>query len=160
MNLTADTTIYLNQMPDDGARMLLVNIGTAGDFTLTLDANGRLVGGAATLAGLQSVLAQTTLFYRADLGDWATFTALTLTSESPLPTIYDDFLSIGVAKRLAPRNGKKIAPELEPTYSRLRKRLKTQYRQTVGVPSAKPQPFRRPTWDPSRGFFSSGGLGS
>lgn len=155
--LTADTTLYLPQSPDDGARIELINIGGATGFSLTLDANGRLVRGALTSTDTDVLWSGIRLLYRADLSDWIAIADLTGTDVSLLPSIYDDLLSVGTFIRLAPRYGKSVTPELESTYSRMLKRLKTQYRQRVPMPSQKPQPFPTPA-NQRRGFQNSGRL--
>lgn len=156
-SLNADTTLYLPQSPDDGARLEFINIGGATGFNLILDANGRLVRGALTSTDTDILWNGIKLLYRADLSDWTAITALAADGVSPLPSIYDDLLSIGTFIRLAPRYGKSVTPELATTYERLLKRLKTQYRQRVPMPSAKPQPFATPA-NQRRGFQNSGRL--
>jgi hypothetical protein len=142
--LVADTTLYLPQSPDDGARIELVNVGGVTGFNLTLDANGRLVEALETSTDTDDAWNGVKLLYRADLSDWIAVVDLTADATSPLPSIYDDLLSIAVFIRLAPRYGSNITPEHQATYARLLKRLKTQYRQTVPMPSQKPQPFGTP----------------
>lgn len=144
LSLSDDTTIYLQQNPDDGARVSLVNVGGASSFNLTVDGNGRLVGGLPTLIGLAEDLNQTNLLYRADMGDWTILTDMAIDTESPLPREYDTLLSLGVADRLAPRYGRSLNASQALELQYLTKRLRTQYRQTVPEPSASPQPFRSP----------------
>lgn len=147
LSLTADTTIYMPSRPNDGARFLFINIAGAGAETLTVDGNGRLVKGAATLVETPTVLNQQQLLYRADLGDWVSVTTLAADDASPLPLVYDDLLAIGTFVRLASRLGRSLTPELALTRGTLLKRLRTQYRQDMAQPGASPQPFLYPAAD-------------
>ncbi len=157
MSLTANTTIYMPQAPDDGARMLFVNIGEGVLFNLIVDGNGRLVNGAPTVTATPAVLNTQLWLYRADLSDWTAITPLVAADESPLPDVYDDLLMTGTFIRLAPRYGRTASAETVSTLKRLMTRLKAQYRQTTIMPSAVPQPFYRPAADTSRGSFGAEG---
>lgn len=141
MHLVSNQTIFLDQSPDDGARMSFVNVGDASTFSLTVDANGRLAKGAATVTETPGVLSEQLWLYRADLGDWKLITTLLSTDESPIPALYDDLLIIGTHIRLAPRYGRSVSVESAASFKRLMRRLKAQYKQTVGEPAADPQPF-------------------
>lgn len=157
--LVADTTLYLPQSPDDGARIELVNVGGVTGFSLTFDANGRLVRGAETSTDTDDAWNGVKLLYRADLSDWTAIVDLTADVVSPLPSVYDDLLSLGTFIRLAPRYGSNVTPEHQNTYSRLMKRIKTQYRQVVPMPSQKPQPFstpasQQPNWNNGKNLLT------
>lgn len=154
MSLVADTTIFLPQDPNDGARLLFINLVSTSTFSLTIDGNGRLIKSAATVTELATSLDGQALLYRADLGGWQLTTALTSTTESPLPTVYDRLLALGTFIFLAPRYGKELKPTQNLSYKRLLKRLKAQYRQVVPEPSADPQPFFLPAADRQRGALS------
>lgn len=157
LTLVSDTTIYLQQNPDDGARMSLINIGGTTPDILTVDGNGRLVQGASTLSGTADTLNQTKLLYRADLGDWIAIVNMADDTESPLPKEYDTLLSFGIADRLASRNGRKLDNSQRLEFSRILRRLKAQYRQTIPQPSASPQPFLTPASSRHAAFNSRGG---
>ena len=157
LSLVADTTIFLQQNPDDGARVSLINIGGQTVHVLTVDGNGRLVQGASTLSGTSATLNQTKLLYRADLGDWIAIIDMVADTESSPPKEYDTLLELGVADRLAPRHGRSLNRTQQIEFSRLLKRLKAQYRQTVPTPSASPQPFRFPASSSFGANSSSGG---
>ena len=156
MSLTADMQIFMPQDPDDGARMLFINIGDTGN-TLTVNANGHLIEGAATLADTTGNLDGTLLFYRADMSNWTTITPLLATDESPLPGLYDDLLSLGTFLRLAPRYGRGVSEESAVMYKRLLKRMKTQYRQRQPQPKDVPNGFFLPSSDLDRRGFTFGG---
>ena len=156
MKLVADTTLYLPQSPDDGARIELVNIGGASGHSLTLDANGRFVRGALTSTDTDVLWNTVRLLYRADLSDWIAVSTLAEGDSSPFPEFYDDLLAIGTFIRLAPRYGKTITPELGDTFSRLMKKMRAQVKQRQPMPSAKPQPFFLPSSDQARKGFRFG----
>ncbi len=157
LNLVADTTIYLPQSPDDGARIEVINIGDGTTYNLTIEGSTRLVEGAASVTDTPANFNTRRYLYRADLGDWTVISTLISTSASPLPELYDDLLSIGTFQRLAPRYGRSMAPETVDEKARLMRRLKTQYRQTVLMPSQKPQPFFLPSSDINRTSFGNFG---
>lgn len=157
MNLAAATTIYLPQAPNDGARISFVNIGDPTSFSLTVDANGRLVQGALTLVDTPGNFTTRRLLYRADLGNWTLIDTLLDASESPFPRPYDDLLTIGVFARLASRHGKVVGPDLGVVFSRLMQRFKAQYRQKVPAPNTNVQPFLRPTMDGPRSALNVSG---
>jgi len=154
LSIVANTTIFLPQDPDDGARILLVNLDSASTFSLTIEGNGRLIQGAAKITELATALDQRHLFYRADLGGWQVIAEFISTTDSPLPRLYDRLLSMGTLEYLMPRYGKDITSVQQKTMRRLVKRLKSQYRQSVGQPSADPQPFFLPSSDRERGQLS------
>lgn len=154
MTLTVDTTIYLQQDPGDGARIMLINLDSTSAFSLTIEGNGRLIKGASSITELATELDGQLLLYRADLGGWQLTTTLETTTESPLPTVYDRLLALGTFIFLAPRYGKELTQTQNLSYRRLLKRLKAQYRQVVLEPSADPQPFFLPSADRERGAFT------
>lgn len=155
LNLTSNQEIFLQQDPDDGAHITIATTGSGG-HALTLNGNGRLIEGSATLTAPQADLDGRQLLYRADLATWVRLTDLTADDESPLPELYDDILAIGTFIRIAPRYGRAISAETAATYKRLMKRLRAQYRQHMGMPTASPQPFIRPASD--RDGYSGGSL--
>lgn len=156
--LTDDTQLFLDENPNDGARVELVNVGDASSFNLTLNGNGRLVKGAATSVDTPGNFAGQRLLYRADLGDWTLVTTLTAADFSPFPAEYDDLLAIGLVKRLFSRYGRSMTVDLSDTFKRLMRRMKAQYRQPTGSPVAKPNPFRSPAANASRGSTSTRSL--
>ncbi len=157
LKLVADTTIYMPQDPDDGARFLFINIGDADTHNLTVDGNGRLVKGGATVVDTPGNLNQQLWLYRADLSDWTLVTELSAADTSPLPGFYDDLLIIGTFIRLAARYGRDTSSESAAAFARLMKRLKTQYRQTVPQPSSRPNAFYLPASDQNRNRYGSFG---
>jgi hypothetical protein len=156
LNLVSDTTIYMPQTPQDGARMTFANAGDGATYTLTVDGNGRKVNGADTVTATPAVFASQQWLYRADLGDWVALSILGADDESPLPAVYDDLLALGTFIRLAPRYGRSMSSESAVTYKRILMRFKNQYRQTVDMPSQKPQVYGVPQSSANGTFFSGG----
>lgn len=158
LNLTAAQTIYMPQDPDDGARILFINIGD-GAQSLTVDGNGRLVKGTATITETATALNEQLWFFRSDLASWnLVILPMLAATSSPFPSLYDDLLAIGVFIRLAPRYGRTVSAETASTYKRMLQRLTTQYRQHVPTPSADPQGFSYPASDSLRFASSSRSL--
>lgn len=128
--ITAPTTAFFPQYPQDGARVAVVNTGASA--TLTLDGNGRRINGADTQAFL-TTSPNVTYFYRADLGEWKPIANLALTDELPLPSEFDRLIIGGTAISLT------ALDEIQPTsgmmfmYDRLLKRCKERYYQRVSV---------------------------
>lgn len=143
ITLFQDTTIFLNQDPDDGAQMRFINLMGVTPLKLIVDGNGRFIKGAPILSQTADTIDKTRLFYRADLGDWTEVVKLTDATESPLQEQYDTLLSIGTAARLATRFGRSLSREQDAEQKRLLRKLKTQYRQNTPAP-ASPQPFLKP----------------
>jgi hypothetical protein len=124
------TTVYLPEYPGDGARVGLADVGSSA--TLTLDANGRQIEGAATKV-ITSPAAAAEWFYRADLGEWIPITELALTDSLPLPAGFDRLIICGTAialtglDQIEPTTGTMI------TYNRLLKLCKQRYTQRANT---------------------------
>lgn len=156
--LTANTTIYLPQSPVDGERFAIINVGDATTYNLTVNANGRLIKGSATMTDTPGNLAGQVLFYDASQANWKLISVLEATSESPFQLCYDTFLSLGTLKRLVGGYGRSIRPEQVDTFKRLERRMKSQYRQVMPKPSQSPQPFTQPSPNRRGGTYSGGTL--
>lgn len=157
LNLVEDTTIYMPQRPDNGARFVFINIGDPSTYNLTVVGNTRLVKGVAEFTDTPGNISGQRLLYRSDLGDWTQITTLLDATPSPLPAAYDRLLQIGTFQGLAPRFGRSMSPELIDDQKRLMKRLKADFRQTVLMPSAAPNPFLLPASDINGANRSFGG---
>jgi len=143
--LSAAATVYFEPYPDDGAQMIVVDNGN--DFTtnpLTIDFNGRAGLGSATatvpVRSLTISAAPTSpihFVYRADLGRWEWIAEIdttgTGTENMPLPEEFDDWFSISLAARLAPRYSKELNPLLMAVANDLEQQMETRYRQTARV---------------------------
>jgi hypothetical protein len=117
--------------------MAFVNVGLdLANFPLTLDGNGRLIEGTPTLTITAANYTGPILwFYRADLANWVRVTDLTITSDSPLPPQFDDFLISSMSIRRGPAYNKDPAAATVATAKHGLKLLKTTYRQEApGAP--------------------------
>ncbi len=108
------TTVWFPESPDDGSRMAIVQ-GSGASVTaptgsvLTLDGNGRMIGGTPTKTFTNPVMAQQWL-YRADLGDWLTVAPLLATDTMVFPLDMDDLWIGLLAMRLSARYNKTLLP--------------------------------------------------
>lgn len=133
--ITAATTVYLPQYPNDGSRIAVVDTGST-STALTLNANGRRIEGAASLLLNLSTEPRAEWIYRADLGNWAQYTDLLIGDNSPFPDKYDMLLVAGLAIWLSPRYGVQPSDVTVSIYNDLRGKFRAQYKQyTETVPS-------------------------
>lgn len=125
-------TVYLQHMPNDGARVGYTAVG-ASDM-LTLDGNGRRIDGAPTYVVDPTDQGGIRLwFYRGDLGQWIEIKTLALTDESPLPKEFDDFLITGLCIRLSSRYGNDPRDGTVKTYTDQLRKLQARYRQPTAA---------------------------
>ena len=141
--LTAPITVYFEPYPAAGAQMQVVD--NANDWEtnpLTIDANGRTIeqddGTFASTLTLSTTPASTLYFvYRAELSRWVRVPTLdnmgTGTEIMPLPDEFDDWYSINLAARLAPRYSKAMPEMLVAVAMDLESQMKTRYRQSPRV---------------------------
>lgn len=132
--LATDTTIWLPQRPDDGARVGFVDVGSSG--FLTLDANGRLIEDATGIPAPDAIIDPPNVsqwFYRADLGTWQRILPLVLTDLSPFPDEFDDLLITGLCIRLSPRYGNEVRAGTASMYTDVLGKFKARYRQHPNV---------------------------
>lgn len=125
--------LFFPEAPDDGARMGLVQGSGAGDggvagSALTLDGNGRTIGGS-TQQTLTGPVAPQQWLYRADLGNWSPVVDMALTDQMPFPSEIDDLWINMLAIRLAPRYGKSVAAETQQIVTKMMAQVKARYRQ-------------------------------
>jgi hypothetical protein len=129
------TTVYFPEAPSDGSRMALVQ-GSGlwnGDpdtakTTLTLNGNGRLIEGAATIS-FENTGPAKQWWYRADLGDWRLVTTVAATDELPFAPEIDDLWILNLTMRLAPRYGKTLAPATLEALKEMRRIVSQNYSQ-------------------------------
>ena len=152
-------TIYFPEAPNDGSRMALVQgsglgSGGASDAILTLNGNGRLIGGTGTATVLNPAPA-TQWFYRADTGNWVVVADMALTSECPFPPELDDLWICLLAMRLAPRYGKTTAPETVNTMKDMKRVFRTRYQQhQVSIYKGEEIPQTAQGFDSPYGWFA------
>lgn len=127
---TQPTRVWFPEQPDDGSRMGVIQGSQAGvGVVLTLDGNGRTIGGAATQA-YTTPLTRMRWIYRADLGDWRPIASVALDDEMPFPEDVDDFFVTRGAIRLAPANDKTVSAETATAYKEARRIFDARYKQS------------------------------
>lgn len=124
-HIVGPTRVYLQQQPEDGARMGFVDVGSTA--FLTIDGNGRLIENDFDIAVDPPDPQE--WFYRADLANWVKLEELTLTAESPFPKEFDDLLICDLAIRLSARFGNDPRSGTIMTYKSKMEQLKARYRQ-------------------------------
>ncbi len=127
-SVTAATTVYLPQYPNDGARIGYADVGATA--VLTIDANGRLIEGATTIAAPSEAREW---LYRADEGNWQRVATLISTDSSPFPAEFDDFMVCALSIALAPGFGKSPSEITLLTYRTGRAKMKAHYHQPTAV---------------------------
>jgi len=128
----AAQTVYFPEAPDDGSRMGLICGGSpVGASTITLNGNGRTIGGAATQAYsvIGGTIAPKQWLYRADLGDWLLIAPLASGDTFPFPIDVEDVFICMLAVRLAPRFGKVIGDGTITTLKNAMAHFKARYKQ-------------------------------
>jgi hypothetical protein len=125
--LTADTTVNLDPMPQDGQRFSVVDVlGNFATNTLTVNGNGRKIDGSTT-AVLATNGTVKEYFYRADLGEWVEIAALATSDQMPFPSDFDDYFIIKLAMRLNPRFGRPLPGEAAQRFLEQRQAIIDRY---------------------------------
>lgn len=128
-------TVKLDRHPQDGAQVAFADVGMGGD--LTLDAQDRLIEGAATVS-LSPGSSAAHWFFRADMGNWVRIQPLVEADDLPFPPEFDDLFVVKLSRRLAPRYGKEPLSGTVETERRLTGILTARYSQTVAVGADNP----------------------
>lgn len=141
VNLTTARTLYFSAHPIDGARMSYLDMGTPDTVDVTLNGNGRLIEGAATLtsdadAGTPITFHGRKWLYRADKGDWIRLTQLQSGDRIPTPPEFDALWISGLCVSLAPRFQIEVQPTIMQVYADMLARLKRRYKQSERFPSS------------------------
>jgi len=104
----AAISMDLSVHPQDGARYgILDPYGRLAAFPVTLNGNGRTIGGAASIT-LNTNGAALEWVYRADKGDWVQLSSKLATDENPFPAEFDAMFTVLLALRLNPRYGRAL----------------------------------------------------
>lgn len=128
---TEAKTVYLTEFPQDGSRMAIADpFGRLATCPVTLNANGRIIEGSATLLLDTAGLFQE-WFYRADLSAWVKISSLAATDENPFPDEFDAFFIIGLALRINPRNGREMDPQSTAVFKAARQQFIARYLQSA-----------------------------
>ena len=127
VNSVSPKTVYLDPSPYDGARFAVIDV--AGNFStapLTVSADTRKIEGAQEVVlDTDGTIAE--WFYRADLGEWTRVSPLTIDSESPFPSQFDDYFTIKLATRLNPRYLVQVAQETMMHFREIQRKFKSRY---------------------------------
>ena len=155
---TEAETIYLTGVPQDGAQVTLVpggaNFATA---PLTLDANGRLINGAASLV-VDSLTTPRKFMYRADLASWTEIVTLEADTEMPFPAEFDDYFICALNIRMSPRYSVAADQLTAAVLGEQMTQIKTRYWQEQDSASSVPNGFNaRQSWTGSS-FGDDGGM--
>jgi hypothetical protein len=139
INTDAPVTVVLPQWPDSGARFQVVDLKHVdvvegeppppSGRTITVDGNGRRIGGAGTLV-ITEANANVTYMYRADIGGWVLLGPLSEDDDLPFPVQYDAVFETSLAMRLNPRYGRSMDEQTTKVLERSLEQLKFDYRQT------------------------------
>ena len=130
-NHTLSETLNLNPNAQDGERVAIQDAsGNFSTYTLTVNGNGRTIGGANSLV-LNTNSIQVEYFYRADKNDWMKVQDLLVTDTFPFPEEFEDMFIIGLAMRLNPRNGTQMDPQSIQAYKRSSALFKARYQQRI-----------------------------
>jgi hypothetical protein len=134
---TIARTVYLPANPSDGARIMVLNIGSTGSLNLTLDGNGHLIDAATTKTDTLTNLSGKWWFYRADRGEWLVQAGIASESTPmPLPDEFDDYFVCGLAIRLSTRFQVKVDDATVARFNSMQRRFKQRYRQSEGMPAS------------------------
>lgn len=138
VKVLVNTTIKFPEKPNDGSRMVLVDVGS-NSVDLTLDGNGRLIEGQQSLVDTPQAFNAKQWFYRADLASWEPVIDLTLASNLPLPREYNDLFICYVAIRMSPRHSQEVSEKTVAWFTKLLKQAKARYRQSQDIAVADPR---------------------
>lgn len=127
VNSNSPKTVYLDPAPYEGARFSVIDVGqTFTTAPLTVVAETRRIEGEKQIV-LNTDGAVVSWFYRADLGDWVKLSPLTLDSQSPFPSQFDDLFMMKLAMRLYPRYLVQTAQETAMAYRELVRKFRSRY---------------------------------
>lgn len=140
VNLTAARTLFFPASPSDGARMSYLDMGTPGTVDVTLDGNGRLIEGAASLTSDADAATPVTFhgrrwLYRADRGEWVLLSQITTDGRVPTPPEFDTLWITGLTMSLAPRYEIEIQSSIAQQHAYMIGWLKKRYKQREGFPA-------------------------
>lgn len=125
---TVADIVYLPPAPDDGALVSIVDLNSSA--VVTLHANGRFINDTASI-DLDPVSSYhgAMFMYRGDRGSWLPLTEMAVDDNSPLPTVFDDVLAIGLYYAAASRYGSTPSASTNMRYAKKLAKLKKRYRQ-------------------------------
>jgi hypothetical protein len=127
VNSQSAKTVYLDPVPYDGARFAVIDVGqnfTTAPLTVRADTR-RIEDEKEVVLNVDGTIAE--WFYRADLGEWVRVSPLTIDSDCPFPSQFDDYFIIKLATRLYPRYLVQAAQETMLHYRELQRKFKSRY---------------------------------
>lgn len=122
VSITSATTIDLPKTPGNGARVQVLD-HSAG-MSLTLDGNGALVDGSATVMATEG-----TWVYWSHTGEWTKLATLLSGDQLPFPATYDNFFTAALAARLCARHGIEPSSQVASLVERGLEQFRYDYRQ-------------------------------
>ncbi len=127
---TSLTTYKFPKNPKNGSRISIVD-STRDSLTypVTLDGNGKTIEGSLTSTVNAEGMTKT-WFYNKEQGNWSLLSPLTVSSESILPSRFDDYFIIALAMRINPRNGAEIGQQSVMRFREVKRKLQAEYRQS------------------------------
>lgn len=134
-NIDSAKTVYLDPNPKDGSLFAVIDVsGNFSSNNVTVKGNGRKIEGANEIV-LDTDNTNKKWMYRADLADWVLCTDLTVDSQTPFPSMFDDLFEIKLAMRLHPRYLVDTRSETAIFYKELMKKFKARYTTFEEMPS-------------------------
>ena len=131
LNLEDSLTVYLHPMPDDGARVGVVDVSqNLATYNFILNANGRRIENVTALT-LSTNGAQNEWFYRADQGNWFKTTNLIESDTFPFPEEFDDMFITMLAIRLNPAYGRALDQQSAMVLQRSRTQFRARYKNII-----------------------------
>lgn len=127
----ASMTVYLPVNPSDGARIGVVDpFSRLASVPITLDGNGRTIGGAAQHVVNTNGTSQIWL-YRADLANWVPVTPLEIADDMPFPSDYDRMFTYLLAVQLSPAYGNAVNAVQAQFLKEYRQQFRARYVQSA-----------------------------
>lgn len=128
---TSLSTYKFPKNPKNGSRISVVD-STRNSLAnpVTLDGNGKTIEGSLTSTVNAEGMTKT-WFYNKEQGNWALLSPLTVSSESILPSRFDDYFIIALAMRINPRNGAAIDQQSIMRFREVKRKLQAEYRFTT-----------------------------
>lgn len=135
LNLNAAETIYLPVNPLNGTRIKIVDVGNnLATYNVTLNANKRLIEGAATLVLATNGMNREWV-YDAETANWLRIEGIELDSEMPFPIEFDGYFISMLAMALSPRYNASITGATIDQLKQAKGRMRSRYKQSRQVAS-------------------------
>lgn len=128
---TEEQTITLPPFPNNGARIAVIDVTeTGGSRNMTIEGNGRLIEGAASITfDLEDVNME--WLYRDDIATWVLLASLDIDDDMPFPIRYDQFFETRLAMRFNPRYGRTMDQQTLAVLNEASNQLKAEFRQKI-----------------------------